>query len=74
MVEAVAEAVAEAVEGLQPAVRQEEEEETQNSSEQNHPPSLEIAKMLIDFYRTSRDTCHSTGTMPTSLHSSSEYT
>ena len=54
---------AEAVEAEAEGERQQaaqllEEEETQNSSERNHPHSTEIAKMLTDSYRISKDICH----------------
>ena len=46
------------VEGeLQQAARP-PEEETQNSSERNHPHLTETAKMLTDSYPTFKDTCH----------------
>ena len=42
----------------QPAARpQEEEEGTQNSSERNHLPSMEIAKTLTDSFQTFKDIC-----------------
>ena len=37
--------------------RPQEEEETQNSLGQSHPPSMGIDKTSIDSFQTSRDTC-----------------
>ena len=56
VVEAVEAEEAEA-ERRQPAVWLQEEEETQNSSERNHPPSAGIDKTSTDSCQTSKNTC-----------------
>ena len=47
----------EAAEGAEEAVQQPQGEETRNSSEQNHLPSMEIDRTSTDSFRIFRDTC-----------------
>ena len=51
------EEVAEEAEEAQQRARQPQEEETRNSSERNHPHSMEIDKTSTDSFRIFRDIC-----------------